>query len=642
LVSTCTAIVLGVAFTTATFVLATTLDRAARRRSQGPISGSSDLRFFQALLEVFGVVALLVGAFVIANTFSILVAQRTRELGLLRLLGASRAQVFGSVLGEAAIVGSLASVGGLFLGRWLASLLRSTMNGLGLGLPRNDLVVRADTLALSVALGIGVTLAAALLPALRATRVPPIAALREAEPAPVRGRAATVRLVAGLVASVGGALRCAPAWRDGADTPLVETGVGAVLVVGGVLLLGPRGVRPGVGLLGRAVRGRAGTVGRLALQNAARHPGRTATSAGAVVISSALVVFVAAFAASAAESVRSDAERGFVGDLVVTGPAGLTLPNGLLTSSIPSSVLPAVQSVPGVELAVGVGYARGRLELPDGSVVRPYVTAIDRAGLGTLLLPRMREGSIEDLDDDGIVLDRTDAQRHGATIGDHVEYSVPGGAAARLRVAGISDDPNLLGHATVTRDRYAAVAPTVHDVQVFGSFAPGADPDAVLARVRAAVASTPDVYAFDREGFVQDVSRQIASFINVIYALLALSVLISITGVANTMSLTIHERTRELGLLRAIGMDRTAVRASVRWEAVAVGLLGTGVGVLLGAAVSLAVISTLRELGLVTFALPARQVAAVVLGGIVLTTLAAVRPARRAASASILDAISAA
>jgi putative ABC transport system permease protein len=639
LVATLVAIVLGVAFTSATFVLATTLDRAAVRGPDGAAANAADLRFFEAILNVFGVVALLVGAFVISNTFTILVAQRTRELALLRTLGASRAQIFGSVLSEAAIVGVVASAAGLLVGRSLAFLLRDAMRELGLYLPRGGLVVRADALALSLAMGVAVTLFAALLPAIRATRVPPVAALREADPADGAVRLSLRRVVLGGSAVLLGALRCAPAWRDGPDASLLATGVGAVLVVAGVLVLGPAMAGPGVGLAGRVVRPFRGLGGRLAVENAARNPGRTATTAGAVVVCTALVVFVAAFAASAVESVRSAASGGFSGDFVVTGAGGLTLPNGMLTRPIDPTVAGAVGQVRGVSVAVAMGYEEATLTFPDGRTSTPYVSSIDRAGLASVLHPRMAEGSVDDLDDGGIVLDRIEARSHGVGIGDRVGYGVQGRGPVQLRVAAISDDPNLLGHATVTRDRYLAAAPVPRDVQVVGRFAPGADPAVVLGGVRGALVDRGGVWAFSREEFVRDLTRQISSFVNVLYALLALSVLIAIVGVANTLSLTVHERTRELGLLRALGMDRAAVRSAVRWEAVVVGLLGTGIGLVVGGVLSLALIGALRDLGLVTFDLPAVVLAASALGAVALTSMAAVRPAQRAASVSILDAI---
>jgi putative ABC transport system permease protein len=555
-------------------------------------------------------------------------------------LGASRAQVFTSVLAEAAVVGVVASAAGLAVGAELATLLNRTMDQLGLQLPSGRLVVPTDTVVTSFVLGVAATVLAALIPALRATRVPPIAALREVQVD--RGRGGAGRLALGLGALVAGAVACAPAWRgQDADTSLATTGLGAVLVVVGLVALGP--VLVGVALVGpRALLHRTrGLTGRLAAENAGRSPRRTASTASAVLISTALVLFVSAFAASALRSVRSDAARGFRGDFLVTGPGGLSLPNGLLSTSISPEALRRVQAVPGVDLAVGMGYDAARLTYPDGATATRFVTSIDRVGLGSLVVPRLSEGDVSDLDDDGILVDRVDAAHHHVVVGDRVGYAVGTSRTVTLRVAGISDDPNLLGHATVTRDRYAGLAPQVRDVQVAGRFSADADRAAVLGQISAALGGLPDTWVVTRDQFLDTVSDQISTFINVLYALLVLSVLISTVGIANTLSLTIHERTRELGLLRAVGMDRSDVRAAVRWEALVVGALGMGVGLVAGLALAYALVGALRDLGLVTFAVPAAGVVAIALGAVVLTVVASLRPARRAAAVSILDAIAA-
>ena len=300
-------------------------------------SSTSDVRFLQVILAVFGVVALLVGAFVISNTFNILVAQRTRELALLRALGASRSQVFRSVILEAAVVGVVASAIGLVVGLFLARWINRGLDEIGAELPTSSLVVRPTTFVLSFVMGLVATFLAALLPAVRATRVPPLAALRDVSAD--RAPSSTRRLVAGLGLLAAGALGCSAAWReDGASSAIPVVGLGAVLVIVGVIVVGPALAGRIVGLPAYGLYRLKGVTGRLAGENAARNPRRTSATASAVLISVALVVFVTAFATSAIRSVESDARRGFVGDFIVTGGGGLTLPNGLLTSPIPPSV----------------------------------------------------------------------------------------------------------------------------------------------------------------------------------------------------------------------------------------------------------------------------------------------------------------
>ena len=601
-------------------------------------SGPSDLRFLQAILVVFGVVALLVGGFVIANTFTILVAQRTRELALLRALGASRAQVFRSVLLEAGVLGLLASTVGLVVGAYLATWINRGLREIGAELPTSSLVVRPGTIALSFAMGVAVTLLAAVLPALRATRVPPLAALREVEID--RSDTSLGRVAAGVAVLLLGALACSAAWTEEGDAGAIpRVGLGAVLVIVGSIVIGPLLAGRAVALPARGLHRLKGVTGRLAGQNAARNPRRTSATGSAVLISVALVVFVTAFAASAVQSVESDARRGFVGDLIVTGPGGLTLPNGLLSSPIPATVRDDVARVEGVALVAGMGNDRALLTFPDGETESRFVASVDEEGLGTLLRPRMVRGDIEGLDEGGIVVDRLLAHDHDLQLGDTVVYAVEDGRPLALEVQGISDDPNVLGYATVTRAAYASVAAQVHDVQVGALLEPGADLDLVLAQVRDAISGIPQVWAYDREDFITDLKGQIGSFVNVIYGLLVLSVLISILGIANTLSLTIHERTRELGLLRSLGMDRAGVRSAVRWEAVLIALFGMAVGLVVGAVVSAAVVLSLRELGLVTFDLPLPSVVVIGVGAVVLGALAAIRPAQRAAAVSILDAL---
>jgi putative ABC transport system permease protein len=600
----------------------------------------SDLRFLQVILVVFGVVALLVGGFVIANTFTILVAQRTRELALLRALGASRLQVFRSVLGEAAAIGVVASAVGLVVGAVVATWINRGLREIGADVPTSSLVVRPGTIVLSFAMGVAVTLLAALLPALRATRVPPLAALREVEVDRTAG--SSVRALVGIATLVLGALLCSAAWTARGEAGVApRVGLGAVLVVAGAIVVGPLLAGRTVALPGPGLRRLRGITGRLAAENAARNPRRTSATASAVLISVALVVFVTAFAASAAHSVEADARRGFVGDLIVTGPGGLTLPNGLLSSPIPPTVRDDVEGVEGVALVAGMGQDKAQLGFPDGTTETHFVTSVDEEGLGPILRPRLEEGDAGDLEDGGILVDRIIAADHDLELGDTVSYAVQDGRPVDLEVQGISDDPNLLGYGTVTRGTYSSVAPEVHDVQVGVLLEPDADLRAVLPAVREAIRGVPNVWAYEREAFIGDLKGQIGSFVNVIYGLLVLSVLISVVGIANTLSLTIHERTRELGLLRALGMDRAGVRSTVRWEAALIAMFGMVVGLVVGVAVSAAVVLSLRDLGLVTFDLPLSSVVVIGLGAVAFGAAAAVRPAQRAAGVSILDAIAA-
>ncbi|MDQ2651300.1 MAG: FtsX-like permease family protein [Actinomycetota bacterium] len=599
---------------------------------------SGDLTFFSMVLVVFGWVALLVGTFVIANTFTILVAQRTRELALLRALGASRGQVFGSVLGEAFALGVVSSAIGLAVGIGVARLINQLLDALGGALPTDQLAVRSGTAALAFGVGIGATMLAALLPAMRATRVPPIAAFREQEVDESAG--SRWRAVVGVAGVLVGGLLASSAWRSQGDPrALPRVGLGGVLVVVALVLGGPFVIgrllllsRSFVALLSRIN-------GQMAIDNAVRSPRRTSATSAAVMIGVALVVFVMAFASSARESITADTARGFEGDFIVTSGGGLTLPNGMISTPIPQSVVASVAEVPGVGRAAAMGYERGEITLPDGSSTVESVTSIDVAGIGPILVPAMDEGDAGDLRDDGILVDRVVARRYGLGLGDLVSYNTGGRRALTLEVVGISDDPNVLGYFTVTRRAYSSITEQPRDVQVAGTFESGADPGATMAAIRSALTATPNVWAFTRDEFVEDLQEQVGGFVTLIYGLLLLSVVISVLGISNTLSLTVHERTRELGLLRSIGMDRSGVRAMVHWEAVVIGLLGTIVGVVVGMAIGSTLVEALRDFGLVVFALPVSGLVAIAVGGLVIGGLSAVRPARRASRMSIIDAL---
>lgn len=594
----------------------------------------SGFAFFQQALTIFGAIALLVGIFVISNTFSILVAQRTRELALLRAVGANRAQVLGSVMLEAVLVGLIGAVLGMLAGVGLAKAVTAALDASGADLPTSTLVVRPNTVAIALAIGLVVTLVAAVTPALRATRVPPLAALRDV--AIDRSGASKPRVVLGIAALLFGALNLSAAWTRDGDTDAIPTvGLGALLVIVGAIVIGPVLASPSVRTLGAALPRLKGVTGKLATENAARSPKRTSATASALIIGVALVAFITVFAASATESVSAEVDRGFSADFVVQSDAGGFGP----PSGFPSAVAEAVKGVEGVDTVVGLGFGSGEFTYPDGKTVTQTLTSVEPDGLSEVLEPRMAEGSIGDLDDEGIVVDIASAEDHGVTIGDRVMVTLPGGDGVELEVQALSDDLTLLGVFTITRDTYATVVPELFDIQVYGTLADGADLDAVLPAVEEAIAETPAMEVLDRDGFVGDLASQITSFVTVIYGLLLLSIIIAFIGIVNTLSLSINERTRELGLLRAVGMDRRQLRSAVRWEAVLISVLGALVGISLGLLLSWALVTALGGFGLNSFAVPVTSLVVIMVLAALIGILASILPARRAAKLQILDAI---
>jgi putative ABC transport system permease protein len=605
---------------------------AAAQLSQ---EGQTNLGFLEIALTVFGAIALLVGIFVISNTFSILVAQRTKELALLRALGASRGQVLGSVLLEAAVVGLVAAFIGVGAGLLLARGVMASLDTVGFTVPNATIVVRPTSILLSLLIGTSVTLLAALPPAMRATRVPPLAALRDV--AIDRSDVSRSRVAAGAVGLVLGAYGLSAAWRQGGTDALPLVGMGGGLTVVGFLVIGPILTGRTIRVLGAPLPRFRGVTGRLATENAARSPRRTSATASAVVIGVALVVFITVFAASATRSVKDEVNRGFRGDFVVSGKAqDLTAP----VTPMPLSVADAVRGVEGVDVVSPLGFVTVGIFFPDGDTATQFAFAFEPESLVQVFQPRMAEGEISDLGVDEVILDKGMVEDHGLRLGDEITVVAEGGATASLTLAAIGDDPNLLGPLTLHRDRVLELDPNLVYVRVIGTFEPGQDLDTMIERLSTALDDeVPPLEVLDREGFVGNLVDQITSYITLIYGLLVLSIITALIGIANTLSLSITERTRELGLLRAVGMDRSGVRSTVRWEASLISTLGALVGVVLGMVISVSVLKAMQEFGLASLAFPGGGLVIVIVATVVLGTLASLRPARRAAGLSILDAI---
>ena len=604
---------------------------AAAQLSANVQSGFS---FFKILLSVFGAIALVVGIFVISNTFAILVAQRTRELALLRAVGASRSQVLNSVLLEATLIGLVAATLGLTAGIGLAKAVTWGLDKAGLELPVTSLLVRPQIVAIAFALGLVVTLVAALLPAIRATRVPPLAALRDV--AIDRSGTSRGRQGLGLVTLVAGAYALSAAWTDGSSDALPRVGAGALLIIVGAIVMGPLVASPSVRAIGYPIGRLAGITGRLATENAARSPKRTSATASALIIGVALVGFITVFATSATRSVTAAVERGFTGDFVVQSSAnGFGIPAGF-----PASVATTTAAVDGVQVVAPLGFGRADVTYPNQEKSTQFVTSVDPQQLSEVLDIEMEEGALADLTDDGIIVDTKVAESRRLALGDPIIITGANGATLAVSVEAISDDPQVLGNFTITRAAYATVAPELLDVQLFGKATPDADIDTVIANVETAIAGTPSLEVLDRDAYIGALAGQITSFVTFIYGLLILSIIIALIGIANTLSLSINERTRELGLLRAVGMDRRQLRSTIRWEAVVISLLGTFVGLGLGLVLSWALITALGSQGLNTFAVPVGSLAAITVLSALLGTLASILPARRAARLAILDAIS--
>jgi putative ABC transport system permease protein len=372
------------------------------------------------------------------------------------------------------------------------------------------------------------------------------------------------------------------------------------------------------------------------MENAARSPKRTSATASALLIGVALIGFITVFAASAKASVSSEIERGFKADLIVQANIGFGPPSGF-----PTQVTDAVRATDGVKTVSAIGFAEAEFTYPDRKTARNFLSAIEPDTVLDVFTPRMEKGRIDRLTDDGIVVDRRIAKEHKLAIGDTIGMVVSGGASRNLTLEAISDDTTVLGFFIITRDTFAALVPEQLDAQVFAIIDDGADLATVRAAVEKAVANFPSIEVLDREGFIGDLAGQLTGLVNVIYALLAMSIVIAMIGIANTLSLSIHERTRELGLLRAVGMTRAQLRSAVRWEAVVIAVLGTVVGLALGLLLSRALVQSLEGFGLTQFDVPVATLVVQVVIAACLAVLASLRPAHRAAKLDILQAIAA-
>ena len=579
------------------------------------------LSFFDTLLLVFACIALFVGSFIIYNTFSIVVAQRKRENALLRAIGASERQVEVALLVEALVMGLLGSLVGFLAGFGMAKLLRAMLDALGLEIPSGDLVLLPRTLVVSFLVGTLITVAAAVLPARRGAKVPPIAAMRDValEPKAFSSK----RLIAGLaVLGVGVVLLVV-----GLTGELAVLGLGTALLFIGLFVLGPLIARPVARVIGAPIARTRGLAGGLARQNAMRNPKRTARTAAALVVGVALVAAITVFAASIKSSIRSIIGKQFTGDFVVA-----TKSFGF--GGLPSSLAVDLNQVDGVAAAAGVQIGAARIDGEDQGV-----TVIDPTVVTKVFDLGLVAGTIDGLDDNGILLSNDRAKSTGLAVGDTVTVQFLDGSSHTLTVQGIYDKEELAGPFSISTSLYASTGADMFVFSIFLKMDDGASASATEKALTAALEPYPMADLQSRQGYIDAQAASIDTFVNLIYGLLALAVIIAVFGIANTLSLSVYERTRELGLLRAVGATRSQVRTMIRWESVITALLGAVQGIVVGCLLGWAVVLALRDQGFKEFTLPVGTLAFVLVIAIVCGVVAAARPARRAARLDVLEAI---
>lgn len=584
---------------------------------------TSALKFMNYFLLAFGAIALLVGTFIIYNTFSMIVAQRLRELALLRAVGASRGQVGRSVVTEAFIVGLLGSLIGIGAGVLLAYGLRAMLNAFDVGLPTGSLQLEPRTVIVAIVIGVLVTVVSAYAPARRASRIPPVAAMREEHAS--TGDSLRVRTVVGVVFAVlGGALLVLGSQGTGGSAA-ATVGAGAAVLILAVLLGSPALSRPVVGALGAVFARPFGAVGRLARTNAVRNPRRTAATAFALTLGLMLVTVIGVFGSSAKASVDELVDSGISADYILTGPPQIGVPVGAAA---------AVAEVPGVAEAVALKGLPVTIDDED-----TFGTGIG-GQLDGVIDYELRAGSAA-LDGDVLVASESFAAEKGWTIGTPVTMSNKDGVVVTAPVTGILVDNQILGNWFTSESVYEQLVPPVMraDLAVLVKAAPGTDIPALRGELEKVSDPFLVVQVKDREEFKGEQAQQINTLLAVLYGLLALAVVIAVLGIVNTLALSVVERRREIGMLRAVGMQRPQVRRIIYLESVLIAVFGAAVGVLLGLAFGWGFVRTLADEGLGTVAVPWGQVVAMLLGSGVVGVLAAVWPAVRAARTKPLEAI---
>jgi putative ABC transport system permease protein len=578
------------------------------------------LNFFSTFLLIFAGIALVVGSFIILNTFSMLVAQRTRELALLRALGASRRQVTRSVLGEALVVGVLGSTVGLGFGVLLSVGLRGLFAALGIDLPGGALVVKGATVLTSYAVGVLVTVVAAYLPARRASRVPPVAALNTEMSTPARSL--RLRLVSGVVVLGVGLVTIAGGLKATSNASAL-VGVGALATFVGVIVLSPSISRRVIGFFGGPVR-RSGATGRIAIDNARRNPRRTASTASALMIGLALVSAIGVLGSSATASTEAVIDKVIKADFIASNSSFQPLSPDVATALAGTAGVGEVSRVQSLPVQI------------HGSVTQ--LTAVDPATIVHMLDISMVSGSLADLAQGGLLVDDKTAKSEHWALGSSVPVTFLSGPRT-LVVSGVYVGSSGFSGGVVTTSTARAVGSRDVDVQVYVKVAQGADPAKVRSAVDRTLVAYPNVKLLDQTQFKQQIRDSINQLLYVVYALLGLAVIIAILGIINTLALSVVERTREIGLVRALGMTRVQLWRSVSVESVAISVYGAVLGTLLGVGFGVVLQRSLADQGIGVLGIPwALLVTVLVLAGVV-GVLAALWPAFRAARLDVLRAI---
>lgn len=594
------------------------------------------LNIFSTFLIVFSYIALGIGSFVIYNVFSITAAQRLRENALLRAIGASRRQVSRALLVESTAMGVVGSVIGFGIGILLSQLLSALLKATGFEVPTQGLAISTSAFVNTFVAGVLVTVLAAWLPARRAGRVPPLAALRDT--ALDTAGNITRRVIVGLIIVALGGVGLVSAMRD---APIQILGLGVLGVFTGILVLGPAIARPVALTLGIPVAKLRGVSGAMARQNAARNPKRTSRTAAPVLLGVALVTAFTALAASIRSEIRDTFGDAFSGDIALTVDA-----RGF--GGIPLTITDQIAGLPGVAQATGVGFTSVRLSDPNeppaltqasASQRGVFVQTINPASITGLFDLGVTEGDLSSLGKDGIFVAASRAAEKGWEIGTRLQVTRVDGVVIDAEIRGFVSGDTSFANYVASREMFADSPTPIFDAFVYIKVADGSVVSEVQARVAAISSDAGIGTLLSKEEFIDDQAAQINQILALIYGLLGLSIIIAIVGIVITLLLSVFERRREIGLLRAVGMTKSQVRTTVRWESVITSLLGAVSGVVLGVVMGIVVVAALDDEGDIAFRLPINETLSIVFISFLLGVLAAVYPAWRATRVNVVEAI---
>ena len=594
------------------------------------------LNIFSTFLIVFSYIALGIGSFVIYNVFSITAAQRLRENALLRAIGASRRQVSRALLVESTAMGVVGSVIGFGIGILLSQLLSALLKATGFEVPTQGLAISTSAFVNTFVAGVLVTVLAAWLPARRAGRVPPLAALRDT--ALDTAGNITRRVIVGLIIVALGGVGLASSMRD---APIQILGLGVLGVFTGILVLGPAIARPVALTLGIPVAKLRGVSGAMARQNAARNPKRTSRTAAPLLLGVALVTAFTALAASIRSEIRDTFGDAFSGDIALTVDA-----RGF--GGIPLTITDQIAGLPGVAQATGVGFTSVRLSDPNeppaltqaGASQRGvFVQTINPASITGLFDLGVTEGNLSSLGKDGIFVAASRAAEKGWEIGTRLQVTRVDGVVINAEIRGFVSGDTSFANYVASREMFADSPTPIFDAFVYIKVADGSVVSEVQARVAAISSDAGIGTLLSKEEFIDDQAAQINQILALIYGLLGLSIIIAIVGIVITLLLSVFERRREIGLLRAVGMTKSQVRTTVRWESVITSLLGAVSGVVLGVVMGVVVVAALDDEGDIAFRLPINETLSIVFISFLLGVLAAVYPAWRATRVNVVETI---